>query len=103
MGGPTTSFDAPVKEPQAARCQSITVATQAFCSGSRRRRYGIQARWRSSIDTSAGSAGGRSTEIGDVDQNFPDRPAALLHLVSFDDSVERKTRSNLMLEAAFCE
>jgi len=47
------------------------------------------------------NVGGRLTEIGDVDQNFADRPATLLHLMSFDDLVERKTSSDLMLEAAF--
>jgi hypothetical protein len=41
---------------QAARCQSITRAIHACCSGSRRRAYGDQPRLRSAIDTSAASA-----------------------------------------------
>jgi hypothetical protein len=53
---PVTKIGCSANEPQAARCQSITLATQAFRSGSRRRRYGVQPRWRNSIDTSAASA-----------------------------------------------
>jgi len=41
---------------QAARCQSITRAIHACCSGSSRRAYGDQPRLRSAIDTSAASA-----------------------------------------------
>ena len=41
---------------QAARCQSITRAIHACCSGSRRSANGDQPRLRSAIDTSAASA-----------------------------------------------
>src|SRR5512143_4058006 len=43
-------------ENQAARCQSITRAIHACCSGSRCSAYGDQPRVRSAIDTSAASA-----------------------------------------------
>ena len=48
---------------QAARFQSITTATQACCSGSRRSRYGAQPRLRSAIDTSAASASAGTVKL----------------------------------------
>ena len=45
-----------LRRNQAARCQSITRAIHAYCSGSRRSAYGNQPRLRSAIDTSAASA-----------------------------------------------